>query len=291
MWFAWGSCLILGEAMTNYEIYVFILCSIVFTMFTVLFAYIISLLTKMRLKMIEHGLEDEEIIENSKKKKRSCLSTIIGTVLSLIICVFLSVAFAFSLYMNATEGKAPNGIPSLKVVKSSSMATANEKNKYLAENNLTNQLQTFDIVITHHLPKEEDLKLYDIVVYKQGDNYIIHRIIAIEEPNEKHPNSRHFLLRGDSVPNSDPFPVLYSQMQGIYEGERIPYVGSFVLFMQSPAGWLCIILVLFAIFATPVLEKKINESIKARYELITSKEGNGDKSEKTEDEAVYAGKS
>ena len=277
--------------MTNYEIYVFILCSIVFTMFTVLFAYIISLLTKMRLKMIEHGLEDEEIIENSKKKKRSCLSTIIGTVLSLIICVFLSVAFAFSLYMNATEGKAPNGIPSLKVVKSSSMATANEKNKYLAENNLTNQLQTFDIVITHHLPKEEDLKLYDIVVYKQGDNYIIHRIIAIEEPNEKHPNSRHFLLRGDSVPNSDPFPVLYSQMQGIYEGERIPYVGSFVLFMQSPAGWLCIILVLFAIFATPVLEKKINESIKARYELITSKEGNSDKSEKTEEEAVYAGKS
>ena len=76
------------------------------------------------------------------------------------------------------------------------------------------------------LPKEEDLKLYDIVVYKQDDIYVVHRIVGIEEPNEKHPNERYFLLQGDAVDSPDRFPVKYSQMQGIYTDEKIPFVGS-----------------------------------------------------------------
>ena len=48
-------------------------------------------------------------------------------------------------------------------------------------------------------------------------------------------------------------------MRGIYRGERIPFVGSFILFMQSPAGWLCILLVVFALITTPILEKKIRK--------------------------------
>ena len=62
--------------------------------------------------------------------------------------------------------------------------------------------------------------------------------------------------------------MLYSQMQGIYRGNRVPFVGSFVLFMQSPAGWLCIILVLFAIIVTPMLERKLETEAKARLALI-----------------------
>ena len=53
-------------------------------------------------------------------------------------------------------------------------------------------------------------------------------------------------------------------MQGIYEGSRIPFVGSFVLFLQSPAGWLCVLLVIFAMIATPVVEKKIKEETDKR---------------------------
>ena len=122
----------------------------------------------------------------------------------------------------------------------------------------------FDLVICHHLPAEDELELYDIVVYKQDDRYIIHRIVGIEEPNEQHPNERYFLLQGDAVEYPDKFPVLYSQMQGIYEGSRIPFLGSFVLFLQSPAGWLCVLLVVFAMIATPIVEKKIREEINKR---------------------------
>ena len=258
--------------MTGYDIYIFILCFIVFSMFTVLFSYMIAMIVKMRLKMIEHGLADEEITTEQKKPRISCIGAILTNAVALLVCVALLVAFGFSLYMSATEGKAANGIPSLKVVKSASMSVKNEKNTYLVKNDLNDQIQTFDIVVTRHLPAEMDLQLYDVVVYREGDTNIIHRIVGIEEPNEKHPGCRHFLLQGDAVANPDPFPVLYSQMQGIYQGERIPYVGSFILFMQSPAGWLCILLVVFAMICTPILEKKLDGVVAARKQVLGLKQ-------------------
>lgn len=255
--------------MTAYETYVFILCLIVFLLFTILFSYVIATIMKQKIKLIKHGLEDAEIKKDQDKKaKTSRITTICVNVISLLVCVALFVAFTLSLYLNFTKDKAPNGIPSFKVVKTSSMSTRNENNTYLFKNDLKDQIQTFDLIVTHHLPKEEDLKLYDIVVYKIEDTYVIHRIVGIEEPNANHPNSRHFLLQGDAVLNPDQFPVLYSQMQGIYKGERVAFVGSFILFMQSPAGWLCIILILFAIIVTPVLERKLENETKIRLTKI-----------------------
>ena len=66
------------------------------------------------------------------------------------------------------------------------MSTKNEKNEYLFENDLNDQFDMFDIVITQPLPDEEELQLYDIVVYERDDMLVIHRIVEIEEPNEKH---------------------------------------------------------------------------------------------------------
>ena len=57
-------------------------------------------------------------------------------------------------------------------------------------------------------------------------------------------------------------------MQGIYEGERVPFAGSFVMFMQSPAGWLCILLVVFAVFVTPAIEKKILAEYEKRLAVL-----------------------
>ena len=120
-----------------------------------------------------------------------------------------------------------------------------------------------------YLPAEDKLELYDVVVYKQDDMYVIHRIVGIEEPNEQHPNERHFLLQGDAVDRPDTFPVLYSQMQGIYDGSRIPFIGSFVLFLQSPAGWLCVLLVIFSMVATPIVERKIKRETQKRVFAFT----------------------
>ncbi len=148
------------------------------------------------------------------------------------------------------------------------MSKKNERNEYLFTNNLNNQFNTFDLIVTHPLPDEFDLKLYDVVVYKFDDMSIIHRIVDIEEPNNKHPGHRLFILQGDAISSPDREPVTYEQMRGIYFDERIPFIGSFVFFMRSPAGWLCILLILLTIISTPIVEKKIyRESMLRLYEI------------------------
>ena len=101
---------------------------------------------------------------------------------------------------------------------------------------------------------------------------IVHRIVEIEEPNEAHPDCRHFRLQGDAVDSPDRFPVLYEQMRAIYRGERTPFIGSFILFMQSPAGWLCILLIVVAMIAAPLLDKLLGDARKARLLLICPEE-------------------
>lgn len=263
----------LGEQlMTSFDIYVFILCFIVFTLLTAMFAYLLTAIAKAEIELIRHGHRDEAIKkELNKKRNESRALRIISRIVSLLLCLAFAVTFLFAIYVRATESRPANGIPSIKVVKSESMAEKNPKNKYLFENGLDDQLQMFDVVICQHLPAEEDLELYDVVVYRQDEIHVVHRIVGIEEPNEAHPNERHFLLQGDAVDRPDKFPVLYSQMQGIYEGTRIPFVGSFVLFLQSPAGWLCMLLVVFTMLVTPIAEKKIKAETDKR--VLTFSEG------------------
>ena len=253
----------------NFEIYVFILCFIVFSLLTAMFSYLIVALTKTELEMINYGHRDEAIKKQlNKKGKESKVLLWINRVVSFLLCLALVSAFAFAVFIRATDDRPANGIPSIKVVKSESMAEKHSDNTYLFANNLNDQFQMFDIVICSHLPAEEELELYDIVVYRRDGLYVIHRIVGIEEPNENHPNERHFLLQGDAVENPDTFPVLYSEMQGIYEGVRIPFAGSFILFLQSPAGWLCVILVVFSMIITPMVENKIKKATESRIQIF-----------------------
>ncbi len=255
--------------MSPYEIYIFVLCFIVFSLFTVLFSTLLYYLVSLTLKLIRNGLEDEKIRqEYESAKTRSRVVDIICRILSGIICLALIIAFSFSLYLRITEPTNPNGVPSLKVVKSGSMAYANEKNTYLTENGVTDQIQMFDMILTHRLPAENELKLYDIVLYDMDGFPVIHRIIDIEEPCAAHPDERWFTTRGDANRLSDQYPVLYNQMRGIYRGERIPFVGSFVMFMQSPAGWLCVLLVVVSMIATPMMDKKLRLAKEERLRFM-----------------------
>lgn len=262
-----------GVGMTSFEIYVFILCFIVFVLLTAMFTYLLTSITKMEIELIRIGHRDEVIKKQLNKKKKENRALLwVNRIVSLLLCLIFIVTFSFAIYIRTTEDRPANGIPSVKVVKSESMSKKHPDNTYLVDNKLDNQLQMFDIVVCHHLPAEDKLELYDVVVYKQDDIYVIHRIVGIEEPNEQHPNERHFLLQGDAVERPDKFPVRYNQMQGIYQGTRIPFIGSFVLFLQSPAGWLCVLLVIFSMIATPIVEKKIKEETDKRVAETPHKE-------------------
>jgi len=257
--------------MTGYQVYQFVLSFFVFVILTTLFTFFVVWVVKLNLRLIKTGTEDEKIkteYQKQQSKKVSIFTKIIDKLVFCLCCAILFVVFAFSLVVSANNGKVVQDIPVLNVVQSDSMSKIVPENKYSFGKDYNDQMQLFDLIVTYALPDEMDLKVGDVVVYQQGDILIIHRIVDIEEPNKNHPEKRWFLLQGDANKNADMFPVTYDQMKSIYKGERIPFVGSFVNFMQSPAGWLCILLVVFAMIATPVAEKKLAKAKTERLILL-----------------------
>lgn len=255
--------------MSGYDIYILCLCFIVFTLLTVLFTVMLTYIVKLLIKSINNGLEDEQIITKYKKEakvssRKKLFKRLVRTFLLLIVVVLCSV----SLWFRFVGASSIVNIPTPNVVLSSSMSFKHQDNKYLEHNNLNNQFEMFDLVFTHQLPDEFEIKQYDIVVYEHEGKQIIHRIIDIEEPNAAHPGHRLFTLRGDAVRFSDCNPVLYEDMKGIYYGENIPYIGSFFAFLQSPAGFLCILLVILSLIATPIAEKKLQTAALERLKTI-----------------------
>lgn len=274
--------------MGTYYTYILVLALTVFFIFTALFSVMILYLTKYAMKLIRYGDDDEKILKKRKyiektPSEQSKFAKVFSAVLSLILIAI----FIFILCISCTENKFDTGLSNIKIVKSTSMGVKNEKNKYLFENDLNDQFAMFDVVLTKELPPENELKLYDIVVYERDDMLVIHRIVKIEEPNEKH-SERHFMLQGDAVSRHDVYPVLYSQMKAIYKGDKIPFVGSIMLFIQSPAGWLCFILTLFAIIVSPIVENKLLEEMRKRLLLLDSMPESAEKAtQEVEHEKLY----
>lgn len=261
--------------MKGFDLYVFFLCLIVFTALTTLFTFFTVWIVKLLIRILRAGLEDENIKkEYAKREKRGGkdASGLLDKIVSSVFCAIFILFFIFSTAVNITSQKMVGDIPVLRVVQSASMSKKYEKNDWLFKNNLNDQFQTFDLILTEKLPDEMDLKLYDIVVYEVDDTLIVHRIIKIEEANSKHPDCRWFTLQGDNVQYPDKTPVLYSQMRAIYRGTRIPYIGSFVSFMQSPAGALCILLIIFGSIAIPIVEKIIEREKLKRLRLMLRRE-------------------
>ena len=264
--------------MGSYETYVFILCLIVFIMLTGVSILALSIIVKQFVKLIRFGAEDKEIKNEYAELLEGKRGAILEKIVSYIFCAIFLVFSVGVLYINVTQNSYSQDIPNLTVVKTGSMEEKNPKNEYLYLYNLDDQINTFDLIFVYEKPSQEDLKLYDIVVYEVDGVLLVHRIVQIEEPNQAHPNERWFLCQGDAVDAPDRFPVKYSQIRAIYRGERVPFVGSFVLFMQSPAGWLCIILIVGAIVATPIIEKKIQREKDARCYVLYIEHNNGDES-------------
>ena len=251
-----------------YDAYVFFLCLIVFTIMTAAFCYLIAEIVRLTIKCIRGGMLDEKIIKEHFKPKKAEWLNITNKIISIVITVLLLIGLIFSMYLHVSEDTYSNKFGMLKVVSSTSMEKKHKKNTYLDKNNLDNQISMFDLVVVRPAPDEYDLELYDIIVYEYDDIQVIHRIVRIEEPNSKHPDQRWFITQGDAVSSTDREPVTYDQIKAIYENEKIPFVGSFVFFMRSPGGWLCVLLMLFAIIVIPIVEKILSKAIEERLRLL-----------------------
>lgn len=264
--------------MDSFELYTFMLCLIVLVLLGLVFSSMIFILAKQNVRLIQLGAEDKSIQKSYekrlKRKERIETGWFFQAIATLFGCALFAL-FAFTIYLQVVEKDVTVGTPTIRVVYSDSMSDKYEKNTYLFENDLNDQFSRFDLIVTHQLPKEEDLQLYDIVVYEVDDVLLVHRIVAIEEPNEEHPDCRYFRLQGDFVEYPDKKPVRYEQMKAIYRGEHVKFAGSFVMFLQSPAGYMCVIFLVIEMLTSPLIDKRIDKERKRRLQQLQINSNNG----------------
>ena len=257
--------------MTGFDLYMLIICLAAFFSTLGVLSAMLYIIVRQDVKLIECGASDDKVLIEYLKnidKREHPRSTAVTRIVAGLATVVVLAIFTITCVLRFSDPLVEGSLPVPRVVASDSMSYQRESNTYLKENNLNDQFGTFDLIFTRELPGEFELELYDIVVYDYRGDLIVHRIIGIEEPNENHPDHRLFQLRGDAVKYSDDDAVEYSQMKAIYEGDRIQFVGSFVLFLQSPPGWLCILLIVIAFFVAPMLEKYMQKKRKARLEVL-----------------------
>ena len=160
------------EEMSGLDIYILILCVIVFSLLTAVSVVMITYFVKSSTKMIKHGLEDEKT-EYYKAQKENRFVGILANVLSFVIFAALLLAFLLSLGVKLCSDSIKCCLPVPQIVLSDSMAYKHEENTYLTENGLDDQFAAFDLIFTRELPGEFELELYDIVVYEYYGDLII----------------------------------------------------------------------------------------------------------------------
>jgi len=87
------------------------------------------------------------------------------------------------------------------------------------------------------------LKENDIIAYKNSSNVITtHRIVAIQNVN----GNKCFMTKGDANNVADEKVVCKDKIEGIFV-KRIANLGSFILFIQKPLGFVIMLLTIFFI--------------------------------------------
>ncbi len=224
------------------------------------------------------GLKDKKLLKKLKNTKNKRISRkgkiILDSSLSALVIGMSLFLVASNSLSNPT--KYFDAVP--VAITSGSMSKKDSANKYLVENDLNDQFPTGSTIILHKMPEKNELKLYDVVAYKNKKGVtVVHRIISfgyydskshyVETSNIERADK--FVFRGDYNTGSDSDYVEYSSMIGIYKGEYVPYLGYFVQFAQSYFGLACFVAMMAIIVSYDVFEGKNRRIEIERYIAIT----------------------
>jgi len=124
------------------------------------------------------------------------------------------------------------------------------------------------------------LEVGDIIAFMEGKVVVTHRIIDIQSTED---GELLFYTKGDANNAADRKPVTVNELVGIYQS-RIPAVGNFALFLQTPLGMVLFIVVpLMAFILYDVLrrqhyakkERSRTAELEAELERLRRQNGQG----------------
>ena len=205
------------------------------------------------------GPDEERKDREDEAEKTSVLHrvlSIVGIVISALILpiLILNIVFLVQSYLHPDEVPGIFGITPMVVVTDSMDPT----------------IAAGDMIVDRKIDPA-DIKVGDIISFfdptrVDNDVVITHRVMKIYEASGK----RTFETKGDANNVTDPIPVSADKIVGIYR-KTIPVIGEVVLFMKTPVGVFCtVILPILLIIAYDLIRKRIYEK---RQEDFTAGHG------------------
>ena len=257
-------------------LFITILCLVSFcAVFTILFNHYY----KSNIDSVSSGKEDIELIDNAideekeKQSKSKKAWRLVGKIFSYVLLGVVFAFFVFSLASKIQNNTMLFGDSTLVVIASGSMS---EKNNDIIKKHpeLNNQFDTYDIIGITKYQKQEEISLFDVVAYKNKKNItIVHRIVEIH--TDEKTGEVSYLTQGDTnlyadnTSNSQYAGYLtYDKIIGKYDGRRIKGLGIFVIFLQSPAGIVTVLSVVYCLFMFDHFTGKYDEAVVRRTNML-----------------------
>ena len=270
--------------MNSFELIALLVTAIGVASFSVIFTilyrtYANSTVAEYQAGKCDVELIDETILTNIKNSKpiRKVLRRV-KQVLFWLLIVILVPFLLMSVYSKVANGVAMVNGRGMIAVASGSMSEKNSANSYLE--NIDNQFNTYDMIMIQKVDDPSDLQLYDVIAYVDDEGVnIIHRIVGFQQTS----SGVRFVTRGDSNNADDEYKPSMDDVLGEYAGTRIPYVGVFLMFLQSYSGILTVAAIIYCLIMIENVGNRIYDAREERllflqesidFKLDTVRDGN-----------------
>lgn len=164
--------------------------------------------------------------DNKETKKKGKAGKIIGNILFFSILGFLVTYYVWNFIDIQSGYKYPVFGMRSSVITSESMAGINDANTYITSD--MQQIQKYDVITTTPYASYDEIQIYDVATYFDGQELVCHRVVNKYESE----GVQYVIFRGDSN-NVDDVPVSYDLVRGKVIGVT-PQAGHVVGFLQSP---------------------------------------------------------
>lgn len=200
-----------------------------------------------------------------KRKSKNGIKIVANTFLVAFYLVFISM-MAFAIHVRSSGDLFSVFDTSCLVIQSGSMEEKNERNTYLTENQLDNQISTFSLIAIEKVAQEE-IELYDIVAFRNPrGQVIVHRVVNIFEENGK----TYYMTRGDANNGSASYElkIAYEDILGEYNGYQSFPLGIIIYYFQSSIGLITLAFGLCLIGFYDILDILLGRKINQRKQVI-----------------------
>lgn len=240
------------------------------TIFTILYlSYANSTVAEYRAGKKDVELIEETIYDNIKSaSKYRLVARRLKQAFFYVAIAILIPFLVLSLFTKLSTGVAMIGGRGVIVVASGSMSEKNPKNPNIsALSRYDNQFETYDLIVLEQINSQDELKTYDVIAFTNDEGVnIIHRIVGKEGSGE----NLKYVTAGDANNANDPYKPSFDDVIGRYTGARVPWVGVFVMFLQSYSGMLTLAAVIYCLIMIEYVSEKIYKTQKARLGTLQS---------------------